>query len=188
MITIGAPLWRFTVKEFVRMSEVGIFREDERLELVDGLVLECHQIGERHGSAVNRGNRILGQFLEDRAIVSVRGPVQIGESSLVQPDIAVLRPRHDYYASEYPQAEDALLLIEVADTSLQLDRSHKVPLYAREGVAEVWLVNLLRHAVEVFRRPERGAYRDQLVVERGAEITPLAFPDLRVRVDEIAGG
>ena len=101
--------------------------------------------------------------------------------------LTVLKPRGDFYASAHPEADDVLLLIEVADSSLLLDRNQKIPVYAREGVQEVWLVNLLSDTVEVFRRPDHGAYTDQSVVARGAELSPLAFPDVAVRVDDLIG-
>ena len=170
------------------MVETGILTEDDRVELIDGQVVEKSPIGKRHASAVFRGTRALTRLLGDRAIVSVQGPVRVGDGSQVQPDFALLRPQADFYADEYPQAQDTLLLIEVADSSLLLDRNQKVPLYAREGVAEVWLVNLLNDTVEVFRRPEHGAYTDTSVVQRGTVLSPLAFPDLRVQVEDLIGG
>ena len=187
MVTVNAPLWRFTVDDFERMGESGILREDDRVELIDGQIIEMSPIGKRHGAAVDRAAEFFITTCRGRARVRVQGPVRIGERSQVQPDIALLKPREDFYASAQPEVDDVLLLIEVADSSLLLDRNQKVPLYSREGVAEVWLVNLLSDTVEVFRRPEHGAYTDQLVAERGEELSPLAFPDLRVRVEELTG-
>lgn len=187
MVTVSAPLWRFTVDDFERMGEAGIVREDDRVELIDGQVVEMSPIGKRHGAAVNRGTHFWTSKVGMRATVSVQGPVRIGENTQVQPDFALLKPRDDFYASAYAEAEDVLLLIEVADSSLLLDRNQKVPLYAQQGVAEVWLVNLLSDTVEVFRRPEHGAYREQSVAQRGQELSPLAFPELRVKVEELTG-
>lgn len=187
MVTLSAPVRRFTVADFERMVETGILTEDDQVELIDGQVVHMSPIGKRHGAAVDSAAELFITRCQGRAKVRVQGPVQIGGGSQVQPDLAVLRVRADFYASQYPQAEDVLLLIEVADASLLLDRNQKVPLYAREGVAEVWLVNLLNDTVEVFRRSEHGTYADQSVTQRGEEISPIALPDLRVRVDDLTG-
>lgn len=182
-----APPHRFTAEEFERMVEAGILTEDDRVELIDGQVVEKSPIGKRHASAVNRGTRVMNRLLGDRAIVSVQGPVQIGDGSQVQPDLALLRSREDFYAGQYPQAGDVLLLLEVAESSLLVDRNQKVPVYAREMVSEVWLVNLLNDTVEVFRGPEHGAYVDQSVAQRGEVLSPREFPDLEIRVEDLTG-
>ena len=188
MATLNAPLWRLTVDDFERMGEAGILGDADRVELIEGLMVEMSPIGKRHGTAVDTAARFFIMALGQRAWVRIQGPVRLGGESQVQPDVALLRPRKDNYAAQYPEAEDVLLLIEVADSSLLLDRNQKVPLYAREGVEEVWLVNLLSDTVEVFRTPEHGAYREQFVLEGGKELSPLAFPDLRVRGEDLTGG
>ena len=184
MVIASVPVRRFTVEDFERMVETGIVAEDDPVELIDGQVVEMSPIGPRHAAAVDSAAEFFVIACRGKAKVRVQGPVRAGRRSQVQPDLALLRPRDDY-AAAHPQAEDVLLLIEVADSSLLLDRNQKVPLYAREGVVEVWRVNLISDSVEVFRRPEHGAYTDQSVVQRGAELSPLAFPDLRVRVDDL---
>ena len=188
MVATSVPVRRFTVEDFERMVEAGIVAEDDRVELIDGQVVEMSPIGARHGAAVDSAAEFFVIACRGRAKVRVQGPVRVGIRSQVQPDLALLRPRDDFYAAAHPQADDVLLLIEVADSSLQLDRSQKLPLYAREGIGEVWLVNLIDDTVEVLRRPEHGVYRDQSVAQRGTELSPLALPDLRVRVDDLIAG
>jgi Uma2 family endonuclease len=107
--------------------------------------------------------------------------------SELQPDVTLLRPRTDFYASAHPGAGDVLLLIEVADTTLRLDRRVKIPLYAQSGISEAWLLDLSAERVEVFRRPMGGRYRDVTRLERGANLSPLAFPDLALVVDDLLG-
>ena len=107
--------------------------------------------------------------------------------SELQPDITLLRPRADFYSSAHPGAADVLLLIEVADATLRLDGRVKIPLYARSGIVEAWLLDLMTERVEVFREPSGGRYRESARVARGSSLTPLAFPDLALAVDELLG-
>jgi len=134
------------------MATGGVFGEDDRVELIDGEVLEMTPIGAPHAGCVNRLNRMLVGAVGERAVVSVQNPVQVGDWSEPQPDLAVLRPRPDFYAEGHAHPADVLLLIEVADTSGPYDRGVKVPLYLAGGIPEVWVVDLPGDAVEVFRQ------------------------------------
>jgi Uma2 family endonuclease len=141
------------------MIEAGILSEDDRLELIDGDVLEMSPIGSRHASCVKRLNALLTQRFGTKRIVSVQDPIVLGEFSSPQPDVAVLTYRSDYYSDSHPTAADTHLVIEVADTSLEYDRSMKIPLYAAAAIGECWLVDLNDEVVTVYSAPERGAYR-----------------------------
>jgi len=134
------------------MAAGGVFGEDDRVELIDGEVMELTPIGASHAGCVNRLNRLLVQAVGERAVVSVQNPVQVGDWSEPQPNMAVLRPRPDFYAGGHAHPADVLLLVEVADTSGQYDRGVKVPLYLAGGIPEVWVVDLPGDAVEVFRQ------------------------------------
>jgi Uma2 family endonuclease len=107
--------------------------------------------------------------------------------SELQPDVTLLRPRADFYVSAHPGVADILLLIEVANSTLRLDRRVKIPLYARAGIGEVWLVDLISERVEMFREPGGGRYRDVTRLERGAELAPLVFSDPTLVVDDLLG-
>jgi Uma2 family endonuclease len=162
MTTIAqAPLKHrcFSVADFHRMGEAGILGEDERLELIEGEIIEMTPIGSPHGGRIKRLNRLLTQAVGEQAIVAVQDPVVLGEHSEPEPDLALLRPRADFYTSSHPQAADVLLLIEVADSSLASDRDIKVPLYARHGIPEVWLVAIGERRVLRFARPDQGGYQ-----------------------------
>ncbi len=176
---------RFTVEDFERMVEAGILTKDDRVELIEGQVVEMSPIGKRHASAVNRSTRLFVQRCGERATVSVQGPVQLVGTSQVQPDIALLRPREDFYREQYPQVEDVLLIVEFADSSLLTDRNMKLPAYAAAGVPEVWLVNLPSDTVEIYREPSGGRYGRQDVVAEGGWLAPLALPDLQVSAEEL---
>jgi len=125
------------------MGEAGILPEDSRVELIDGIVAVREPIGSHHAGTVNALGHLWMSRLGGRAIVQVQNPVEFPEElSELQPDIALLRPRPDFYRAAHPRAADVLLLIEVADTTLRLDRRVKIPLYGRAGVLEAWLLDL----------------------------------------------
>lgn len=172
---------RFDVHEYHRMIEVGILEEGARIELIDGEIVQMHPIGSRHFACVSALNERLSAGLAGRFLVSVQGPVRLDRYSEPEPDVALLRRRDDFYASALPEAADAFLVIEVADTSLLVDRRVKLPLYAAAGIPEVWLIDLNTDTVEVYRQPEGQAYRDCTRVTTGI-VAPLAAPDLQIDV------
>jgi len=179
---------RFTLEEYHRMGEAGILADDPRIELLAGAVVVREPTGSRHAGTVDRIAHLFFSRLAGRAIVRVQNPVAFpDEMSELQPDVTLLRPQTDFYSSAHPGAGDVLLLIEVADATLRLDRRVKIPLYARAGIGEAWLVDLTTERVEVFRRPTGGHYRDVAPLARGAGVTPLAFPDLALVVDDLLG-
>jgi Uma2 family endonuclease len=179
---------RFTVEEYHRMGEAGILPEANRLELIHGDIVVREPIGAYHAGTVARLIRLWTSRLGDRAIVNIQNPVQFPmEDSELQPDVMLLRPREDFYTTGHPQAADVLLLIEVADSTLRLDRRVKIPLYARVGIREVWLIDLTTARLEVHREPLGDRYADARVLPRGERVAPEAFPDLSLDVAELAG-
>ncbi len=139
----------FTVGDYHRMTETGVLRRDARVELLDGQVVEMSPIGSRRAGCVNRLTQMLAQAMAGRATVGIQNPVVLDDFSEPQPDVAVLTYRADGYAARHPGPADVLLLIEVMVTSADIDRDVKIPLYARAGIPEVWLVDLDADAVEV---------------------------------------
>ena len=177
----------FTVREYHRMGEAGILREDDRTELIDGEIFRMPPIGSPHAACVDRLTALTTRALGPRVIVRVQNPIVIGRHSEPQPDLVLLRPRDDFYAARHPGPDDVLWLIEVADTSGQFDRMTKFPLYARGGIREAWVVDLRRQIVEVHRGPALRGYRTQRAVERGDRVRPLAFPRMAFAVGAILG-
>ncbi|HEX9699765.1 MAG TPA: Uma2 family endonuclease [Acidobacteriota bacterium] len=175
---------RFDVDEYHVMVRAGILIEGDRVELIEGEIVEMHAIGSRHLACVIRLNRLLVQGLAELAAVSIQSSVRLDRYSEPEPDVVVLRPRSDDYAAALPGPPDALLVIEVADTSLAYDRTVKLRLYAEAGVPEVWIVDLAAAAVEVHRQPSGEGYRH---IERITEgrLAPAAFPDLELELIEI---
>jgi Uma2 family endonuclease len=176
---------RFSVEDYHRMAQAGILGEDDRVELIEGEVVQMSPIGPRHAAQVARLQALLQEAVGRRAIVWVQNPLRLGEHSEPEPDLALLRPREDYYAAAHPGPEDVLLVVEVADTSADYDRQVKVPLYARHGIAEAWLLDLERGQVEVYRRPSAGGYGERRVLGPGDALSPLAFPDIALPLDQL---
>jgi Uma2 family endonuclease len=177
----------FTVDEYHRMAEAGLLGEDDRVELIDGEVLEMAPIGSRHAACVNRINRLFQKNLDERVVVSVQNPVRLSMHSEPQPDVTLLRARPDDYESALPGPEDVLLVVEVADSSIGYDRGLKIPLYAANGITEVWLIDLEARTVETYGSPEAAGYRERHVARTGDSLTLNAFPDVKIAVDEILG-
>lgn len=178
---------RFTVDEYHRMAKAGILREDDRVELLDGEIIEMAAIGSRHFAAVNRMGRLFIGQAARRYIVSVQNPVRLSRYSEPQPDVVLLRYRDDDYESALPGPEDVLLVVEVADTTATTDRRVKLPKYAAAGIPEAWLVNLPRNSIEVHREPRDGRYQQVNVYRRGDSIAVVALPDVVIAVDSILG-
>ena len=179
--------WKFTVEQYHRMAEAGIFDEDDRVELIDGDILIMSPIGPPHASVNCRINLLLVQAFGERAIVSPGDPVRLDDHSEPQPDFSLLHPRDDFYKSAHPTPADVYLAIEIMDSSAPYDRGKKLAKYARSGLAEVWLVDLGSERVEVYRRPEGEAYGEKRTLARGESLAPEAFPDAVLGVDAILG-
>ena len=171
----------FTVAEYCAMAEAGILCEDERVELLDGEIIVMAPIGEPHEDVTTRMDSDLQHSLYQRAWVRVQNSVRLNDYGLPEPDIAVVRLRDDYHRNR-PTPSDVLLLVEVADTSLEFDREVKLPRYAAAGIPEVWIVNLRARQVEGYSDPVDGTYRSRRVVTAEGSIGPLAFPDVTLAV------
>jgi Uma2 family endonuclease len=169
------------------MAEAGILTEDDRVELIAGEIVEMSPIGSRHAACVNRLNMLLSSQAGQTFIVSVQNPIVVDDYSEPEPDVAVLRMRGDYYAQELPTASDVLLVIEVADTSVEIDRSVKIPLYARAGVARTILVDLPRELIEVHSEPADGQYQSVQIFRRGDSFPLKVLPQLDFNVEAILG-
>jgi Uma2 family endonuclease len=178
---------RFTLDDLQRMVEAGILNEDERVELIGGEVVEMMAIGHRHAACVNRLTRLFVLGLGERAVVGVQNPVRLEAIDGPQPDLTIALPRGDFYASGHPTPEEILLLIEVSDSSLPYDRVTKVPLYARHGVRELWLVDLNAEVVEVYRHPSGAGYEVVQRLRRGDSVAPEALADFALTVEAILG-
>ncbi|HZA40908.1 MAG TPA: Uma2 family endonuclease [Actinomycetota bacterium] len=186
-MAVRPQTYRFTVEEYRRMAEAGILGEDERVELIEGEIVEMAPIGTRHAACVKLLNRLLAAAIPADVIVAIQDPVTLDAHTEVQPDVALVRARDDFYASAHPGPEDVLLLVEVADTSATYDRSIKVPLYARAGGGELWLFDLSTDTVGVHRDPSPDGYRDVTQIDLGGRLVPAAVPQVELEVSAILG-
>ncbi|HAS51429.1 MAG TPA: hypothetical protein DCS21_06690 [Gammaproteobacteria bacterium] len=183
-LTLFQPPHRWTVAEYHQMVEVGLLNEDSRVELIHGEIVEMAPIGSDHAGHNNYLLTFLTHCLYGKAIVAGQNPVILSSYEEPQSDIALLRWREDYYRSAHPHAEDVLLLIEVSDATLRYDRDVKVPLYANNGIPEVWLVDLQNRQLEVYREPANGEYRHHSCWRTG-KIAPLLCPDAVMDLAEL---
>lgn len=177
----------FTIDDYYRMAESGIIARGDRVELIEGEIINMSPIGGRHVACVNRLTRCLVPAVGERAIVSVQNPIRLSDRSEPQPDVALLTPREDDSVYEVPAASEALLVIEVADSSLDYDLQTKAPLYARNDIPEFWIAALDRDYVSIRRDPTSDGYATTRIARRGEAMSPLAFPDLQFPVDDILG-
>ncbi len=179
----AAPTYQFSVEEYLKLGEVGIFHEDDRVELLNGEIVLMSPIGIRHMNAVRRIINHFARRFGKRCLVDAQNPLVIDGQSMPQPDLLLLRP--DLDESRAPIPEDVFLLVEVADSSLLYDQTDKRDAYARSGIAEYWLLDLTRNQLHVFRQPEAGGYRSEQVIRAGESIAPLAFADEPVALSEL---
>jgi Uma2 family endonuclease len=177
----------FTVDEWHRMGEVGLFGEEARLELLDGEIIEMAPIGSRHAGTVNRLNELLVTAVDHQAVVAVQNPVFLDKRSEPQPDIALLARRGDYYTLAHAEPSEILLLIEVSETTLAYDRDRKAPYYAGAGVRECWIVDLTSDTILVCRVPGRGGYEDVQMVRPGDVLAVPGLKGVTVDVSEVFG-
>ena len=182
---------KFDVGEYYRLAEVGVLSEDDRVELIEGEIIEMVPIGSDHSGTVNRLAYVLFRRVRDRAVVTVQNPLRLSDHTEPVPDFLLLRPRADFYQGAPPPAADVLVLIEVAQSSLRYDRGVKLPLYARHGVPEVWIVDLAGRVVEVHRGPGSEGYASSTTHGPGHgpgdALEPTLLPGLCLSVADILG-
>ncbi len=176
---------KFTVEQYHQMGEINLFDPSDRLELIEGEIINMSPIGFRHAFAINYLGNWFPRQLGEKAIVSIQNPIRLNNQSEPQPDLVLLKPREDFYENQLPQAEDILLLIEVADSSLSYDRDIKIPLYAKNAINEVWLINLNQNQLEVFRYPDNNQYQKQQTLTSPQTISSLSFPELNFPLNKI---
>ena len=176
---------RLTVTEYYRMAETGILAPDARVELIEGEIIDMPPIGSPHAGTVKYVGRKVGEAVGTQALVSIQDPVFLDLHSQPQPDIALLRPRPDFYRSSHPAATDVFLIIEVADSSLAYDTQIKLPLYARYGIPEVWLADLPNRRFLVHRTPTATGYQDVQTLTDLTAVVPLLLPGVIVDLSHL---
>lgn len=173
---------RITVHDYHRMAEAGVLAPDARVELIEGEIIDMAPIGNDHQSVVDQLTRMLVRAAGDSAIVRVQGSVRLGEWSEPEPDVVLLKPRADFYRDQFAAGADTLLVIEVSDTTLRYDRDIKVPLYAKHGVPEVWVVDVRNHMLLAYAAPRDGRYEQHTPLERPARMPVLGLPGVTLEL------
>ena len=183
---------KFTVAEYYRMAEVGILGPDERVQLIEGEIIVMPPIGPGHADNVDEFNEVLARYAPGRYRVRIQNPVRLNDGSEPEPDVALLRRRPEGYGAAHPNPSDVLLVIEVADSTLEYDRQVKAHVYGRAGIPETWVRNLPEDCIERFTQPGPDGYTQHTVHRRGETLTPVALPDLELAVADLlppkAGG
>jgi len=179
------PRHRITVEEYYRMAEVGLLAEDARVELIEGEIIDMAPIGSRHGAVVSRLDELLQRAAGERAIVRSQTPLRLSRSSEPQPDLALVKRRRDFYEAAHPVPADVFLVVEVSDTTMRYDREVKVPLYARHGVPEVWLVDLAKRRVHFFRSPTDGKFADVSSSAEPGIMAVAALPGVAIDLSDV---
>lgn len=167
------------------MADVGVLKWGGHDELISGVVMDPFSITPLHASVTHQ---IAGPFFnlpEKACIVSIRNPVRLDEYNELQPDVMLVKYVPNYYTTRHPGPEDVLLLVEVADASLDYDREDKLPAYGRAGIGEVWIVNLNDETIEVYREPHFTGYASKTILRAGDQAVPQVFPDVTVNVAEL---
>jgi Uma2 family endonuclease len=174
------PPHRITADEFIRMAQTGVLEPHARVELIEGVIYDMAPIGTAHMRDVDLLSKRFILAVGDRAIVRTQGSVQLSDDTLPQPDIALLKFREDGYIKKHPGASDILLVVEVADSSVDYDFGKKLKLYARYGVQEVWVLNVQTNTLHFFRSRTETGYREQGSTREPAV---LPIPSLNLTVD-----
>jgi Uma2 family endonuclease len=182
---IASRSHRFSVTDYYRLAEIGVLRPEHRVELLNGEIYDKAGRSPFHCAVTSELFSLFCLSSRDRWIVSVHNPLRLDEFSEPEPDLMLVRHRDDFYCHQHPGPADALLVIEVAETTLEFDCKAKLPAYGRAGVPEVWIVNINELTVEVYREPHFEGYASKTVLGAGEQARPAAFPDVSVDAGEL---
>jgi Uma2 family endonuclease len=177
---------RFSVDEYYKMIELGMLKDYEKSEIIEGELIQKMPIGDKHASVVNKLTRILVKSVSDEILVSIQNPVRISDYNEPEPDV-VLADLSKFDGKRHPRPAEVLFLIEVSDSTVKYDRDKKLPLYAEAEIAEVWIVNLPSEIVEVHTKPKFGLYQLVKIYNRGELVKSEAIPNLAIEVEKIIG-
>ena len=181
----GLTRRRFSRDDYYRMAEAGILTADARVELLDGEIVDMSPIGPRHSGILAMLTRFFVEQVGDRAICRVQSPLHLDEHSEPEPDLLLVLPRDDFYASAHPSPRDVVLLVELAESSIEKDRGQKLRLYAEAGIREYWLFDLNRRVLIAHRQPKDGEYASLQQYESDTRVAPEALPDVELAIGSL---
>jgi Uma2 family endonuclease len=174
-----------SAQDYHRMAEVGIFSPDERVELISGQVMRMAAKGTAHTAAVTRINRLFGDRLGARVLLRLQDPIALDDYSEPEPDVAIVKPDPLDYEAHHPTVADVFLVIEVADSSLKFDCEVKAIAYARSGISDYWVLDVVGRKLHVFRLPTAEGYQSETILLEGVAVFPIAFPDCEIWIEEM---
>lgn len=178
---------RFSVDEYYQMIELGLLKDYEKAEIIEGELISKMPIGEKHSAIVERLSEILHDELGKSVSLRNQQPIKFSDYNEPQPDLAILQRRDDFYFYEKPVPKDVLILIEVSDSTLKYDRDTKLALYAEAEIPEVWIINLPNNIIEVHQKPSIGIYQLAQIYKSGEVVKSAILPNLEIEVDKILG-
>ncbi|AFZ47419.1 protein of unknown function DUF820 [Cyanobacterium stanieri PCC 7202] len=183
MLTL--PRKKFDLEEYHQIVASGVLRENYSIELINGEIFEMSPVGFRHAACVNKLNQLLNLQLGNKVIISVQNPIKLNNNSEPQPDLVLLKPRDDFYATQHPTPADIFLLIEVADSSIDYDRTFKIPIYAENKIQEVWLIDLNQNLLEVYQNPQTNYYQNITKLSSKDSLTLTQPEALTISLDQV---
>lgn len=177
---------RFSVDEYYKMIELGMLKDYEKAEIIDGELIQKMTIGDKHAAVVNKLTRLFIKNVSDDVLVSIQNPLRLSDFNEPEPDL-VLADLTKYDGSRHPRPEEVILLIEVSDSTLKYDRDSKVPLYAEAGIPEVWIINLPNNIIEIHQKPSNGLYQLVKIFKPDEIVNSEKLPNLSFSVKDILG-
>jgi Uma2 family endonuclease len=186
-VLASLPHRKFSVEDYHRFIEMGIFKPEERLELWEGEFVEMSPIGKRHAGIVAGLTAFLNHLFFQKFVIWTQNPIVLNDFSEPQPDVAVLKQRNDFYRQISATALDVLLTIEVADSTVKYDREIKFPKYAENGIPEAWLIDLENDRIEIHTQPTKNGYKLVKILHRGDIAESTVFEEFKISVDDILG-
>lgn len=175
-----------TASDYHLMREVGILTEDDKVELINGEIIQMSPKGSKHAGFIGKLSEILFLQIQIKAHLRLQDPIRLGNLSEPEPDIAIVRRKEDFYTSAHPQPSDVFFLIEVADTSLIMDREVKLPLFASHNVPEVWIINIIDEEIEIHRAPQGDIYTIRHIIKKG-NIAEFQALDIQINPEQLFG-
>ncbi len=167
------------------MAESGILQPDERIELLEGQIIQMAAKGTAHSASVSRIEQVLRNRLGNRVLLRFQDPIRLNDYSEPEPDIAVVQPSPNFYEDHHPTPSEVFLLIEVSDTTLKFDRETKAPAYGCSGIAEYWVLDVVARKLHVYRSPSSSGYQSETILSEELTIAPLAFPECVIAIEEM---
>lgn len=175
----------FTVDEYYKLAEVGILKDTDKVELIDGRIINKNAITSQHAGMLNRLTRKFIELLSDKFIVRNQSPIRLNNQSEPEPDVTITKYCRNNYFDNHPTPEDVLVVVEVSDSTLEKDRTIKVPLYAMANIPEYWIINLVDKQIEIYRQPKKGAYHFKQIISEKDQVIEVVGLSLKFKYQEI---